>query len=584
MDEGNEGSEDSEEEETVSPPSSETPIEPSREGASTLLVGTDSTVPTSAVLPTASEPGLVGTGPSAEPSPPAQGAEPKRPKAGPPRPASKPKPASKPRPTPQLVSPELGESAEPEQEAAQPKPKPKPKPKPRARTKPKPEPPAEPPEAAELTAEPSEPADSQSREPRASSEVEPLEASELGEALETQPVAASAEVVAPLDTPESSQTDELREPAQSPAPRRRKGVFALLSAGVIVVVLATVLVLRSAEPHQHASTSTSVPTSIATSTSTTTSTSLAVDTTNQIVRLLDPAVVDINTINQTDTGYAIAAATGMIVSSNGYIVTNNHVVEEATSIKVAIDGHASQYTATFVGANPAADVAVIKVVGLAGLPTVHFGNSSTISVGDQVVALGNAHGRGGPPAVTTGTIAALGRSISASSDITGTSENLTGMIETNAKIVAGNSGGPLIDGQSEVIGMNTAADPGGTFGFALPINRVSTIATAIEQGRAGGGIVLGLGAFLGVVGQRPKSGTKPDGVDITRIVLGDPAAAGGVEPGDVIVDFDGTPTPTVSVLQRLVLALRPGDVATVTFDSPNGLATSSVTLIAGPAP
>jgi S1-C subfamily serine protease len=361
-------------------------------------------------------------------------------------------------------------------------------------------------------------------------------------------------------------------------------VFALLSAGVIVVVLVAVLVGRSADPHQHASTSTSVPTSIATSSSTATSTSLAVDTTSQIVRLLDPAVVDINTINQTDTGYAIAAATGMIVSSNGYIVTNNHVVEEATSIKVAIDGHASQYAATFVGANPAADVAVIKVVGLTGLPTVHFGNSSMISVGDQVVALGNAHGRGGPPAVTTGKIAALGRSISASSDITGKSENLTGMIETNATIVAGNSGGPLVDGQSDVIGMNTAANPGGTFGFAMPINRVSTIATAIEQGRTGGGIVLGLRAFLGVVGKPPKSGTASDGVDITRIVLGDPAAAGGVEPGDVIVDFDGKPTPTVSVLLRLVLALRPGDVATVTFDSPNGLATSSVTLIAGPAP
>jgi S1-C subfamily serine protease len=132
--------------------------------------------------------------------------------------------------------------------------------------------------------------------------------------------------------------------------------------------------------------------------------------------------------------------------------------------------------------------------------------------------------------------------------------------------------------------MNTAADPGGALGYALPIDRVETIAAAIEQGRAGGGIVLGLRAFLGVVGQPPKAGSKPAGVDITRIVLGDPAAEGGVEPGDVIVELDGTATPTVFVLQRLVLARSPGDVVTVTFESPNGVETSTVRLIKGPAP
>jgi len=306
-----------------------------------------------------------------------------------------------------------------------------------------------------------------------------------------------------------------------------------------------------------------------------------VDSTSRIVRLLDPAVVDINTINQTDTGYAIAAATGMIVSSDGFIVTNNHVVEEATSIKVVIEGHASQYKATFVGADPAADVAVIKLDGLTGLPSVHFGNSSTISIGDEVVALGNAGGRGGRPAVTTGTISALGRTITASDQITTQAEQLTGMIETNATIKPGNSGGPLVDDHGLVIGMNTAGDPGG---YALPIDRVRAIASAIEQGRSGGGVVLGLRAFLGVVGQLPKSGSKPNGVDVTRIVLGDPAAEGGIEPGDVIVEFDGKSTPTVLVLQHLVLAERPGDVATVTFNSPNGLETSSVRLIEGPAP
>jgi S1-C subfamily serine protease len=344
------------------------------------------------------------------------------------------------------------------------------------------------------------------------------------------------------------------------------------------VLIATVVGFSSVGQHSRSKES---PTTSAPTTSVTTSTTLPVDSTSHIVQLLDPATVDIDTINQTDTGYAISAATGMIVSSDGFVVTNNHVVEEATRINVAIDGHASEYKATFVGADPAADVAVIKIDGLTGLPTVHFGDSSTISVGDRVVAIGNAGGRGGRPTVTTGAISALGRSITASDQLTARPEHLSGMIETSATIEPGNSGGPLVDDHGLVIGMNTAADPGG---YALPIDRVSAIAGAIEKGRSGAGVVLGLRAFLGVVGQPPKSGSKPDGVDVTRIVLGDPAADGGIEPGDVIVEFDGTSTPTVFVLQRLVLAEQPGDVATVTFDSQNGLETASVRLIEGPAP
>jgi S1-C subfamily serine protease len=371
----------------------------------------------------------------------------------------------------------------------------------------------------------------------------------------------------------------------APAPSRRPNPRTVAVALAAVVLIAALVGFGSVLHHRHhqASPATSVPaTSISDTTST--STSLAAESTGSIVRQLDPAVVDVNTINQTDTGYAIAAATGMIVSSDGYIVTNNHVVEEATRIRVAIEGHSTQYKATFVGADPAADVAVIKVDGLTGLPTVHLGNSSTVSVGDRVVAIGNAHGLGGTPAVTTGTIQQLGRSITATDDITTRPEHLTGMIETSATIQPGNSGGPLVDDHAEVIGMNTAADPGGALGYALPIDRVRAIAGAIEDGRSGAGITLGLRAFLGVVGQPPASGSTPAGVHITRIVLGDPAAEGGVEPGDVIVDFDGTPTPSVFVLQRLVLARNPGDVATVTYQSPNGLETTTVRLVKGPAP
>jgi S1-C subfamily serine protease len=363
-------------------------------------------------------------------------------------------------------------------------------------------------------------------------------------------------------------------------PHRRKRALLLGSLAIAVVIIAAAAAygLGGSSP-RHAGSSTSLAPTSSTSGST-----LPLKTTSQISHLLLPAVVDINTINQTDTGYALSAATGMIVSSDGYIVTNNHVVEEATSIKVTIAGHRGQVPARFVGADPVDDIAVIKVVGMSGLPTVRFGNSAAATVDSRVVAIGNALGRGGTPTVTTGTISALDRSISASDELSSTPEQLSGLIETSALIRPGNSGGPLVDDHAQVIGMNTAADPSGTSGFALPINRVSAIARAIEAGRSGDGVVLGLRAFLGVVGQPPKAGAAHLGVPITRVVLGDPAARAGVEPGDTIIEFDGKSTPTVSVLKALVTADRPGARATVTFEGPAGVRTVTLRLIVGPAP
>jgi S1-C subfamily serine protease len=315
-----------------------------------------------------------------------------------------------------------------------------------------------------------------------------------------------------------------------------------------------------------------------------TTTTLAGETTRQIAKDLIPAVVDINTINQTDTGYVLSAATGMIISSNGLILTNNHVVEEATSIKVSIAGRAAPYRASFVGADPLDDVAVIKVSGLSGLPTVSLGSSSGLAIGEHVIAIGNALGRGGRPAVTVGHVVYLGRSISASDEIMSEPEHLTGLIETNATIRPGNSGGPLLDDHGRVIGMNTAADHSGNPSFAIPVDRVLAIIGAIERGQSGHGIVLGLRAFLGVVGQPPANGVAPNGVLITRIVLGDPGAKAGIKPGDTIVGFDGRPTPTVGVLEHLVLEHKPGQRASVTFEGPSGKRTELIRLVKGPAP
>lgn len=309
--------------------------------------------------------------------------------------------------------------------------------------------------------------------------------------------------------------------------------------------------------------------------------------TSEIARAVDPAVVDINTEIEYPGGTAQAAGTGMVVSSNGYIVTNNHVVEGATNIQVSIAGRGS-YTASFVGASPSHDVAVIKVSGVQGLATVTFGDSSTLAVGDPVVAIGNSLGLGGAPTVSTGIVSALGRSITAS-DSTGSSEHLTGMIQTDAPIEPGNSGGPLVDAAGHVIGMNTAAATANgastSLGFALPINRVVALASEIEHHRRAAGIVLGLPAFLGIDGQNVDlfGQSSGNGVNVVDVVPGTPAARIGIQPGDVVLKFDGVATPTIEALSTQIHKLRPGDSASVTFESQFGTRTVRFHLAAGPA-
>ena len=300
-------------------------------------------------------------------------------------------------------------------------------------------------------------------------------------------------------------------------------------------------------------------------------------TTSQIAALVDPAVVDINT--------NLGEGTGMIATSNGEIITNNHVVQGASTIKVVIDNRGT-YTATVVGTDATADVAVLQLKGVSGLPTVKFGNSSAVGIGSTVVAIGNAGGQGFPSAVTAGAVTALHRTIMASND-TGSTESLTNMIQMDALIEPGNSGGPLVDSAGRVIGMDTAAasaDGATPIGFALPINRVLQIANDITHGRAGNGIVIGSGAFLGIEGQAVSLGSgSTTGVSLVLVNPGSPAALAGMQEGDVIIAFDGHSTPTLSALASLIHKLRPGDRASVTFDNLTGSAqTVTVTLAAAP--
>ena len=221
-----------------------------------------------------------------------------------------------------------------------------------------------------------------------------------------------------------------------------------------------------------------------------------------VERKVKPGLVDITSTLK----YAseTAEGTGMIFSSSGLVLTNNHVIDGATEVKVSLADNASQsYTAQVVGDDRIDDVAVLKLTGASGLATVSFGNSSQVRVGIPVLALGDAEGRGGvTPA--PGDISALDRSIQASDAGSGTTEDLNHMLQTDAQIQQGDSGGALADNAGQVIGMVTAANtaaggqPGGTMGFAIPINTALAIAQRIASKQASSTVYIGLPGFLGV--------------------------------------------------------------------------------------
>ncbi len=318
------------------------------------------------------------------------------------------------------------------------------------------------------------------------------------------------------------------------------------------------------------------------------------------------AVVDITAVD----GYANAtsAGTGMILTSNGEVLTNNHVIDGATSLSARIDGNGAKYQAKVIGYDATDDVALIQLEGASGLPTVSVGNSSTVRVGDRVVAIGNALDLPGKPTVTTGTISALDRSITASDQGSGSSEQLSNMLQTDAPLQSGDSGGPLVNTRGQVIGMDTANESApqtaaaSTVGFAIPINRALAIASQMQRGQAGSGIHIGLPAFIGVdVEDASAAGSSPlgpggssfgpgytppvsSGALVLDVLPNTPAQAAGLQPGDVISAVNGVAVSGQTQLRDDLSHDRPGQSVSLTWVEAGGSShTSTVTLIAGPA-
>jgi S1-C subfamily serine protease len=319
--------------------------------------------------------------------------------------------------------------------------------------------------------------------------------------------------------------------------------------------------------------------------------------TSAIVSRTDPGLVDV--ISTLDYGQATAAGTGLVLTSTGEVLTNNHVVAGATSIKVRDIGDGRTYSAKVVGYSDSKDVAVLQLSGASGLATVSIGNSNTVAPSQRIVAIGNAEGRDGTPAVVTGTVISTGNTITAVDSGDGVEEHLEGMIQTDANIEPGDSGGPLVNSSGQVVGMDTAASTSNSGGygttadqtteaFSIPINRAISLAEQIEAGKSSATIHIGPTAFLGVEIDNSDTngnglGQSSNGVEIAGVVPGTAAAKAGLSRGDVITSVGGHQITSDSDLQTVIEDYRPGDKVTVDWSGQFGQGQSArVTLTAGP--
>jgi S1-C subfamily serine protease len=316
-------------------------------------------------------------------------------------------------------------------------------------------------------------------------------------------------------------------------------------------------------------------------------------TTSQIAAQTDPGLVDVVTTLGLQGGEA--AGTGQVLTSSGLVLTNNHVIDGATSIRVTDIGNGQTYPAKVVGYDQTKDIAVIQLQGASGLQTVNMGNSSTAAVGQKVVALGNAGGKGGTPSVAVGHITGLGASITASDASSGTSEHLTGLIHHDAPIQPGDSGGPLVNTAGQVVGIDTAASSGFQFqsgqtqAFAIPIDEALALASKIEAGDSSSTVHIGATGLLGV-GVMSASNAAASGVQagsgaaVAQVIQGTPAARAGLTAGDVITSAGGDRVSSPSALQAALEQHHPGDSVTIGWTDQAGQAHSAtVTLANGPA-
>jgi serine protease Do len=297
---------------------------------------------------------------------------------------------------------------------------------------------------------------------------------------------------------------------------------------------------------------------------------------------VEPAVVAIDT--EIDYQNAIGVGTGIVIDPGGQVLTNFHVVQGADRITATVAGRS--FPAELVGYDRRHDVAVLQLLGAGGLPTAPIGDAGQLVEGEPVVALGNARGTGAPLTREVGTITGFGRTVTAEDALTGSSDELTGLIEFAAPVRAGDSGGPVVNGAGQVVGITTAASvnfrlgPGGE-GFAIPINDAMAVAGQIRSRTPSDSVHIGPPVLLGVgVRTAPRDGP---GVLIQEVLRGGPAEQAGLLDGDILTVLDGTALDSATTLTYVLDRHYPGDVVDLVWIDASGQErTGKATLTPGP--
>jgi S1-C subfamily serine protease len=343
---------------------------------------------------------------------------------------------------------------------------------------------------------------------------------------------------------------------------------------------------------------------------------------------VETSVVDVNAPQFGQQ--SLSEGTGIVLTSNGLVMTNNHVIEGSTAPTVTLVSTGKTYKATIIGYDSTHDVALLQLTGASGLTPVTVGDSSAVKSGMQVLGIGNAEGQGGTPTVAPGSVTALNQTIKPTDSATGLSETLTGTIQTSSQIQPGDSGGPLANAAGQVVGMDVAASQmqavGGsasTAGFAIPINQALQIARQIADRQPSTDVQVGLPSFMGVSvvsvssGGCPSSGTGGgngsggsggfggsgsgglggsgsegsgsgstvnSGALVCGVYSGTPAETAGLTEGDVITQADGKSVSSAQALVDITSKFQPGQALTVGYVDESGASHSlTLTLIDGPA-
>ncbi len=297
-----------------------------------------------------------------------------------------------------------------------------------------------------------------------------------------------------------------------------------------------------------------------------------------IVSKVTPAVVSIisSTYSTNYRGYgqeSQAAGTGMIVTEDGYVLTNKHVVDGAENIKIVTDSGDSYDDVTIVGTDPLNDVAYLKINNVSGLPTIALGDSKTIAIGQPVLAIGNALGAY-QNSVTQGIVGGTGRSVYAGDSSGANVERLADMIQTDAAINPGNSGGPLVNAAGEVIGINTAvsSDANG-IGFAIPISATKGMLNNIIKNQKVGRAYLGI-SYLTITADVAKTYNLPvnQGAYVSSensrqsaVISGSPADIAGIKDGDIITKVGKIEVGRAGSISTLVGEYMAGDTIQLTI-------------------